>query len=74
MFNQGATPGPCVRELERSIYEKTYGRIRNLSVLEQQGRIVVRGHVPSHHTRQLALHAALDVLPGNRLSAQITVS
>lgn len=51
----------------------THGRIRNLSVHEVKGMVVVRGHVPSHHTKQMALHGALEVLSGEQMSAEITV-
>jgi len=59
--------------VETRIRESTHGRIRNLKVEEVQGRVVVRGNVPSHHTRQLALHGALELLASDRFSAQITV-
>ena len=48
-------------------------RIRDLAVEEVQGRVVVRGQVPSHHTKQLALHAALELVSSDRFSANITV-
>jgi hypothetical protein len=59
--------------VESRVRESTHGRIRNLEVEEVQGRVVVRGQVPSHHTKQLALHGALEVLPGDRFSSNITV-
>ena len=46
---------------------------RNLEVEEVQGHFVVRGRVPSHHTKQLALQGALELLSGDRCSAFITV-
>lgn len=55
------------------VLQSTYGRIRNLEVEEVQGRVEIRGRVPSHHTRQLALHGALQVLPGDRCLSKITV-
>lgn len=59
--------------VETQIRKSTHGRIRDLKVEEVQGRVVVRGSVPSHHTRQLALHGALEILSCDRFSAQITV-
>lgn len=59
--------------VERRVLQSTYGRIRDLSVEEDEGRVVVRGQVNSHHLRQLALHAALELLAGDRVSARITV-
>ena len=65
---------PTLAQLvESRVRESTHGRIRNLEVEEIQGRVVVRGQVPSHHTKQLALHGALEVLPGDRFSSNITV-
>jgi hypothetical protein len=59
--------------VETRVRESTHGRIRNLLVEEIQGRVVVCGHVPSHHTKQLALHGALELLSGDRFAAKITV-
>jgi hypothetical protein len=59
--------------VQTRILESTHGRIRNLEVEEVQGHVVVRGHVPSHHTKQLALHGALELLSGDRFSSEITV-
>jgi hypothetical protein len=61
------------QQVESRVRESTHGRIRNLKVEEVQGRVVVRGQVPSHHTKQLALHGALELLSGDRCSAIITV-
>lgn len=63
-----------VELLESSIMQTTHGRIRDLAVEEVQGRVVVRGRVPSYHTKQLALHAALELIPGDRFDSHITVS
>lgn len=60
-------------QVESRIRESTHGRIRGLSVVEVQGRVVASGSVPSHHTRQLALHGALELLSEDRFSSQITV-
>lgn len=67
------TSTPLAAEIESRIRQTTHGRIRDLKVREVQGRVFVQGHVPSHHTRQLALHGALEVLSGDRVTAQITV-
>lgn len=61
------------QQVESRVRESTHGRIRNLKVEEVQGRVVVRGQAPSHHTKQLALHGALELLSGDRFSALITV-
>jgi len=62
-----------MEQVAARVRESTYGRIRNLRVEEDQGRVVVRGQVPSHHSRQLALHGALEILSGDRFSSKITV-
>ncbi|RUL83795.1 phospholipid-binding protein [Tautonia sociabilis] len=54
--------------------QTTHGRIRDLAVEEVQGRFVVRGRVPSYHTKQLALYAALELLPSDRFDMNILVS
>jgi hypothetical protein len=59
--------------VESRIRTLTHGRIRDLKVEEIQGCVVVRGNVPSHHTKQLALHGALELLSGDRFSSEITV-
>jgi hypothetical protein len=59
--------------VESRIRESTHGRIRDLQVEEIQGEWVVSGHVPSHHTRQLALHGALELLSCDHFTARITV-
>jgi hypothetical protein len=61
------------QKVESRVRKSTHGRIRNLEVEEIQGRVVVRGQVPSHHTKQLALQGALELLSGDRFSANITV-
>lgn len=60
-------------QVTRRIEELTSGRIRNLSVEEEQGQVVVRGRVTSHHLRQLALQGALDLLAGACCRPLITV-
>jgi len=60
-------------QVETRVRKSTHGRIRDLTVVEIQGRVVLRGHVPSHHTKQLALHGALELLSSDCFSANITV-
>lgn len=62
-----------VQEIADRVRQTTHGRIRDLAVEESQGRVTIRGQVPSHHTRQLALHAALEFLPGDLCNSCITV-
>lgn len=60
-------------QIEARVLKSTHGRIRNLTVEDIRGHVFVRGQVPSHHTRQLALHGALELLSSDRCSAMITV-
>ena len=60
-------------QVETRVRQSTHRRIRNLRVEEVQGRVVVRGEVPSHHTKQLALQGALELVSAAQFSANITV-
>lgn len=62
-----------MEQVETRVRQSTHGRIRNLLVEEVQGRLVIRGQAPCHHTKQLALHGALELLSGDRFSSDITV-
>jgi hypothetical protein len=62
-----------IEQLTSQIRQQTHGRIRGLEVVEEEGTLIVRGIVPSHHTRQLALHAALELISGDRFQPKITV-
>jgi hypothetical protein len=59
--------------VESRIRQSTHDRIRDLKVEEVQGLVIVRGNAPSYHAKQLALHGALELLPGQRISTEITV-
>ena len=52
LFNPAETSVSLTQQVETRVRESTHGRIRDLSVEEVHGRVVVRGHVPSHHTKQ----------------------
>jgi hypothetical protein len=64
---------PLVERVASRVRELTYGRIRNLDVEEVQGQVIVRGNVPSHHVRQLALKGVLELIPGDRCRPDIRV-
>ncbi|WP_165249845.1 hypothetical protein [Paludisphaera soli] len=55
------------------VRRSTHGRIRNLTVREDAGRVLVTGEVRTWHTKQLALQGALELLSGDRFREQITV-
>ena len=62
-----------VDQVARRVQELTCGRIRDLAVEEVQGTVVVRGSVPTHHVRQLALQGALELLSAESCRPLITV-
>ena len=64
---------PLVEKVARRVQELTCGRIRDLAVEEVQGKVVVRGSVPTHHVRQLALQGALELLAAESCRPMITV-
>jgi hypothetical protein len=64
---------PLLKEIEARVRRTTYGRIRDLTVEDVGGRVVVRGRVPSRHTKQLALQAALELVSGDQFRECITV-
>jgi hypothetical protein len=72
-FEQTSTGMTLTEQVESRVRKCTHNRIRNLTVEEVQGRVVVCGQVTSHHTKQLALQGALELLSGDRFSANITV-
>jgi hypothetical protein len=59
--------------VESRVRQSTHGRIKDLKVEEVRGLVVVRGSVPSRHTKQLALQGALELLSGDRFSDEISV-
>jgi hypothetical protein len=72
--HQGGTiMASLTEEVESRVRETTHGRIRDLTVHEVRGRILIRGLAPTHHARQLALYGALQLLSGDQLRAEITV-
>ena len=65
---------PSLRaRVESEIQNATHGRIRDLKVDDLAGFVTVRGNVPSHHTKQLALQALMDLVQTGRFLALISV-
>ncbi len=62
-----------IQQVEDKVRENTFNRIRGLHVEEIDGRVVVSGRVPTRHTKQLALHAALELLNPDRFGERIVV-
>jgi hypothetical protein len=62
------------QQVATRVRQSTHGRIRNLSVQEVEGQvIVISGQVPSRHTKQLALHGALELLSSDHFAERITI-
>jgi hypothetical protein len=62
-----------VDQVESQVHRTTHHQIRDLVVQEDRGQILIRGRVPTYHAKQLALHGALELLPGDRIRTDITV-
>jgi hypothetical protein len=70
---EGIATLSLVEMVEARVRQSTHNRIRNLSVAEIEGRLVVVGQVASQHMKQLALQGALELLSGDQFAAEITV-
>jgi hypothetical protein len=60
-------------ELEHRILERIAGRVQNLRVVRNEGRLILEGSTSSFHAKQLATHAALELAPADELINSITV-
>jgi hypothetical protein len=60
-------------QIERLVRQLAHDRIRDLTVREDDGRILIRGQAPTYYTKQMAMHGALQLVSGDRLRAEITV-
>jgi hypothetical protein len=61
------------KRVETKVRQLTHGRIQNLVVEEVRGQVIVSGQVRSRHTKQLAMHGALELLSGEMFAEKITV-
>jgi hypothetical protein len=69
-----ATGSTLLQEIEARVRQTTSDRVRGLLVEEIDGRVVLSGRVPSRYTKQLALHAALELISsGDRFRERIVV-
>jgi|GEM_PF-5143866 len=48
--------------VEKQISQRTLGQVHNLQIEARDNRVVVRGCTPSYFVKQLAIHAAMEVL------------
>jgi hypothetical protein len=61
-------------ELTRRIDNKTFRQVRDLNVVHDAGRVVLRGRSESYYVKQLATHAVLDLMPGVAIDNSIDVA
>lgn len=62
-----------LERIESSVRVSTSDRVRELVVEEVDGRVVLSGRAPNRHTKQLALHAALELISGDGFRECIVV-
>lgn len=60
--------------IEAQILQRTHGRVRGLKVELNDDSLVLRGIVPTHHTKQLALLGAMDLTPALSVVNRIIVA
>src|SRR5262245_14669019 len=60
-------------DLERHIHSRTGRRVRGLAVELRPERVILRGQATCYYVKQLAQHAALDLLRGARVQNAIAV-
>jgi hypothetical protein len=60
-------------ELTHRIDAKTFRQVRDLHVVRNEDRIVLRGHSQSYYVKQLATHAVLNMFPGLVIENAIAV-
>lgn len=72
-FHVSHGPPSLAEQVLIHIRRHAHGRIRNLTVEEDGGTLVVSGESRTWHAKQLALQGVLEVLPDGRFSERITV-
>ena len=60
-----------LQRIHSCVHERTAGRVRDLTVSIDQGRIALRGTVPSFYVRQIAVNSAQELAGPNILDALI---
>lgn len=66
--------GELIEErIERVVRTRTGGVIRGLSVHVYGDSVVIEGRAPTYYCKQLATHAAFDVMNGETLTNSIEV-
>ncbi len=68
-----AAGGLIAERIEQVVRNRTGGVIRELRVHVYDNSVVIEGRAPSYYSKQLATHAAFDVLNGETLTNDIEV-
>lgn len=63
-----------VSELTLNIDSRTFRQVRDLQVLQDSNRVILRGRSGSYYVKQLATHAVMELLPGARVENCIAVT
>jgi hypothetical protein len=61
-------------ELTHRIDAQTFRQVRDLHVVRNEDRIVLRGQSQSYYVKQLATHAVLNLFPGVVIENAIAVA
>lgn len=61
-------------ELTHRIDAQTFRQVRDLDVVRNENRIVLRGQSQSYYVKQLATHAVLNLFPGVVIENAISVA
>ena len=73
MLTQVERVSGLTARVEVEVQNATHGRIRDLCVEDLAGCVIVRGSVPTHHTKQQALQALMELVPAGRFRAYLSV-
>jgi osmotically-inducible protein OsmY len=72
MSNDSTTPANG-EQVEALLKQRLGSQARGLGVLVEEGGVVLRGHAPSFHVKQLAQHAVMAALGLRIVANQIEV-
>jgi hypothetical protein len=70
---EGAALARSVMEVRIRLSHSPYWSLRQLACEVEQGRVVVRGTVPSYYLKQIAQTVASQAVDKERLVSEITV-
>ncbi len=60
--------------IRQRIESRLHGRVRNLCVCVEEGRVTLEGECATFYTKQLAQHAAMGILEDEQLENAIVVT